>query len=55
MPACYSQCTASSPRPDDRAISKGPRIVAQMNGFIAGSPAWPDWIPQELQSRWPTL
>ena len=40
----------------DNSGLKGLRIVAQMSdGFIAGSTAWPDWTPQELQSRWPTL
>jgi len=39
---------------DNRGI-KGPRFVAQMSqGFIVGSPTWPDWTPQVLQSRWPT-
>jgi predicted ABC-type ATPase len=39
----------------DNSGIKGPRIVAQMSdGFIVGSPTWPDWTPQELQSRWPT-
>ena len=39
----------------DNSGLKGPRIVAQMSdGFIVGSPAWPDWTPQALQSRWPT-
>jgi hypothetical protein len=23
-------------------------------GFIVGSPAWPDWTPLALQSRWST-
>jgi predicted ABC-type ATPase len=39
----------------DNSGLKGPRIVAQMSdGFIVGSPTWPDWTPQALQSRWPT-
>jgi predicted ABC-type ATPase len=39
----------------DNSGIKGPRIVAQMSeGFIVGSPDWPDWTPQVLQSRWPT-
>jgi predicted ABC-type ATPase len=39
----------------DNSGLKGPRIVAQMSGgFIVGSPAWPDWTPHALQSRWPT-
>jgi predicted ABC-type ATPase len=39
----------------DNSARKGPRIVAQMSdGFIVGSPAWPDWTPQALQTRWPT-
>jgi predicted ABC-type ATPase len=39
----------------DNSGLKGPRIVAQMSdGFIVGSPAWPDWTPQALQTRWPT-
>ncbi|PXX02496.1 zeta toxin family protein [Mycolicibacterium moriokaense] len=39
----------------DNSGVKGPRIVAQMSdGFIVGSPTWPDWTPQALQSRWPT-
>jgi predicted ABC-type ATPase len=39
---------------DNRRL-KGPRIVAQMSeGFVVGSPAWPDWTPPALQSRWPT-
>jgi predicted ABC-type ATPase len=39
----------------DNSGLKGPRIVAQMSdGFIVGSPAWPDWTPTTLQSRWPT-
>jgi predicted ABC-type ATPase len=38
----------------DNSGIKGPRIVAQMSGgFIVGSPAWPDWTPRPLQSRWP--
>ena len=38
----------------DNSGIKGPRIVAQMSeGFIVGSPAWPHWAPQSLQSRWP--
>lgn len=32
----------------------GPRIVAQMSaGEIVGSPCWPAWTPEALQSRWP--
>jgi predicted ABC-type ATPase len=39
----------------DNSGPKGPRIVAQMSdGFIVGAPAWPDWTPTTLQSRWPT-
>ena len=39
----------------DNSGLKGPRIVAQISdGFIVGSPAWPDWTPQALQTRWPT-
>jgi predicted ABC-type ATPase len=39
----------------DNSGIKGPRIVAQMTeGFIVGSPDWPDWTPQELSDRWPT-
>jgi predicted ABC-type ATPase len=39
----------------DNSDLKGPRIVAQMSdGFIVGSPAWPDWTPHALQTRWPT-
>ena len=39
----------------DNSGIKGPRFVAQMSqGFIVGSPTWPDWTPQVLQSRWPT-
>jgi len=38
----------------DNSGRKGPRIVAQMTeGFIVGSPAWPDWTPQSLSARWP--
>ncbi|AGB26847.1 hypothetical protein Mycsm_06731 (plasmid) [Mycobacterium sp. JS623] len=38
----------------DNSAIKGPRIVAQFNqGFIVGSPDWPAWTPQPLQSRWP--
>jgi predicted ABC-type ATPase len=35
----------------DNSGLKGPRIVAQMS---VGSPAWSDWTPQALQTRWPT-
>jgi predicted ABC-type ATPase len=39
----------------DNSGRKGPRIVAQMSeGFIVGSPTWPDWTPLTLQSRWQT-
>jgi predicted ABC-type ATPase len=39
----------------DNSGRTGPRIVAQMSaGFIVGSPAWPDWTPPALRSRWPT-
>jgi predicted ABC-type ATPase len=39
----------------DNSGLKGPRIVAQISdGFIVGSPAWSDWTPHELQTRWPT-
>jgi predicted ABC-type ATPase len=38
----------------DNSAIKGPRIVAQMtDGFIVGSPDWPDWTPQPLVARWP--
>ena len=38
----------------DNSGRKGPRIVAQMTeGFIVGSPAWPDWTPHSLSARWP--
>ena len=39
----------------DNSAIKGPRIVAQMSdGFIVGSPDWPDWTPQPLTAHWPT-
>jgi predicted ABC-type ATPase len=39
----------------DNSGAKGPLIVAQMSdGFIVGSPTWPDWTPHALQTRWPT-
>lgn len=39
----------------DNSTVKGPRIVAQMaEGFIVGSPDWPNWTPRALQSRWTT-
>jgi predicted ABC-type ATPase len=38
----------------DNSGIKGPQIVAQLtHGFIVGSPDWPHWTPQVLQSRWP--
>jgi predicted ABC-type ATPase len=38
----------------DNSAIKGPRIVAQMtDGFIVGSPGWPDWTPQPLAGHWP--
>jgi predicted ABC-type ATPase len=38
----------------DNSGIKGPRIVAQMtDGFIVGSPSWPDWTPQPLTAQWP--
>ena len=38
----------------DNSGIKGPRIVAQMtDGFIVGSPDWPDWTPQPLTAHWP--
>jgi predicted ABC-type ATPase len=38
----------------DNSGRKGPRIVADMSeGFIVGSPAWPDWTPRALSARWP--
>jgi predicted ABC-type ATPase len=38
----------------DNSGIKGPRIVAQMtDGFIVGSPDWPDWTPAPLTARWP--
>ncbi len=47
-------CDAQATVYDNSGI-KGPRFVAQMSqGFIVGSPTWPDWTPQVLQSRWPT-
>lgn len=37
----------------DNSALKGPRIVAQLtDGFIVGSPTWPDWTPAELSARW---
>jgi predicted ABC-type ATPase len=39
----------------DNSGLQGPRIVAQMSeGFIVGSPAWPDWTPPALKSHWPS-
>jgi predicted ABC-type ATPase len=39
----------------DNSGLKGPRVVAQMSeGFIVGSPTWPHWTAQALQTRWPT-
>jgi predicted ABC-type ATPase len=38
----------------DNSGITGPRIVAQMTeGFIVGSPTWPDWAPLALAARWP--
>jgi predicted ABC-type ATPase len=38
----------------DNSRLRGPRIVAQLSGGdIVGSPAWPEWAPEALQSRWP--
>ncbi len=38
----------------DNSRVSGPRIVAQMTeGFIVGSPDWPDWTPQRLAAHWP--
>src|SRR5262249_4297611 len=38
----------------DNSCIKGPRIVAQMTeGYIVGSPAWPQWTPPALTARWP--
>jgi predicted ABC-type ATPase len=38
----------------DNSAIKGPRIVAQMTeGFVVGSPGWPDWTPLALAARWP--
>jgi predicted ABC-type ATPase len=38
----------------DNSGIKGPHIVAQMTeGFIVGSPDWPDWTPPALTARWP--
>jgi predicted ABC-type ATPase len=38
----------------DNSGIKGPRIVAQMtDGFIVGSPGWPDWTPTPLTAHWP--
>ena len=38
----------------DNSRHRGPRIVAKMSaGMSVGSPAWPDWTPQPLVSRWP--
>ena len=38
----------------DNSAIKGPRIVAQMtDGFIVGSPGWPDWTPLALAGHWP--
>jgi predicted ABC-type ATPase len=39
----------------DNSARKGPRIVAQMSaGFVVGTPGWPAWTPDLLESRWPT-
>lgn len=38
----------------DNSTRRGPRIVAQVHeGFIVGSPTWPDWTPSPLTARWP--
>jgi predicted ABC-type ATPase len=38
----------------DNSGLQGPRIVAQLSGGdIIGSPAWPQWTPPPLTSRWP--
>jgi predicted ABC-type ATPase len=38
----------------DNSRLRGPRIVAQFSGgHIIGSPDWPTWAPEALQSRWP--
>jgi predicted ABC-type ATPase len=38
----------------DNSRRDGPRVVARMSGGIAvGSPSWPSWTPESLQSRWP--
>jgi predicted ABC-type ATPase len=38
----------------DNSGIKGPRIVAQMTeGYIVGSPTWPQWTPKALTARWP--
>jgi predicted ABC-type ATPase len=35
----------------DNSARKGPHIVAQLNnGFLIGSPAWPAWTPDVLQT-----
>jgi predicted ABC-type ATPase len=38
----------------DNSRLAGPRIVALLSGGdIVGAPAWPDWTPPALRSRWP--
>jgi predicted ABC-type ATPase len=38
----------------DNSTLRGPRVVAQLSGGdIIGSPAWPEWTPPPLTSRWP--
>jgi predicted ABC-type ATPase len=38
----------------DNSRLRGPRIVAQLSGgVVVGSPDWPAWAPNALQSRWP--
>ncbi|WP_068187123.1 AAA family ATPase [Mycobacterium sp. UM_CSW] len=38
----------------DNTRLRGPRIVAQFSGGeVVGSPAWPQWAPEELSARWP--
>jgi len=38
----------------DNSRRDGPRIVARLSGGIAiGSPSWPSWTAEPLQSRWP--
>ena len=45
-------CDARKPRSTTNSGSKGPRIVAAMTeGFVVGSPDWPDWTPAPLPAR----